>query len=391
MRTIRQALFFQNHGYDVKLFCSSTIHNSDIVHKFDGVYKIETHDGIPMVFVKCPEYGNSIVKRVWAYVVFSINMLRMTDAGKPDIIVHEPKIPFDILCMRLRKKYGARYIVDIEDLWPYEFERLGILKPTSPVLKLFYMAQRYMYSKGEHTVISVEGGRHYITERKWDKEQGGTVDINRVHYVNNGVSMSEFLENASKWEIEDEDLVNPEIFKAIYLGSIRLPNNLDRLLDAAKCIKNEKIKILIFGNGDERERLEQRVRDEEIKNVIFKNTWVDYKYVPYILSHADLNLLNYGPNWSPYGGSMNKMVMAFASGKPIVCNAGMPYSEISGQNLGIDKQFSDAEEYAYAIESFYDMPKEQYDGMCARVREVADKYNSESLNTMFAKYCEIEI
>lgn len=391
MRTIRQAQFFQEHGYDVKLFCSSVIHNSKIVHKFKGLYHEECHDGIPMVFVKCPEYGESFVKRVWAFFVFSINMLRIKGITTPNIIVHESKTPFDILCMRLRRKYNARYIVDIEDLWPYEFEQVGILKPNNPVLKLFYRAQRYIYSQGEHVVISTEGGCDYIKERKWDKEQGGPIDINRVHYVNNGMSMKEFSDNALTWKIEDEDLENPEIFKAVYLGSIRLANNLDRLLDAAKCIKNEKVKILIFGNGDERERLEQRVKDEEIKNVIFKNTWVDLKYVPYILSHADVNLLNYGANWAPYGGSMNKMVMAFASGKPIVCNAGMPYSEISRHNLGIDKQFSDAKEYANAIESFVDMPKGQYNEMCARVREVAKRYDSEYLNTVFAKYCEIEI
>ena len=36
---------------------------------------------------------------------------------------------------------------------------------------------------------------------------------------------------------------------------------------------------------------------------------------------------------------MNKMMMAFASGKPMVCNANMPYSEINRHYLGIDKVF----------------------------------------------------
>lgn len=391
MRTLRQALFFQDHGYDVKVFCSSVVHNSKIVHKFNGLYKEENHDGVPMVFVRCPEYGESFVKRVWSFFMFSWNMQRIEGLDKPDIIIHESKTPFDILCMRLRKKYKARYIVDIEDLWPYEFEQVGIVKPSNPILKLFYKAQRYIYSKGEHTVISVEGGKDYVLERRWDKEHGGPIDINRIHYVNNGISMQEFSNNAESWKIVDEDLENPNIFKVVYLGSIRLANNLDRLIDAAKCVKNDNIKILVFGNGDERDRLEKRVKEERITNVIFKNKWIDLKYVPYVLSCADVNLLNYGANWAPYGGSMNKMVMALASGKPLLCNAGMPYSEINRHDLGIDKQFSTAQDYADAIESFFNMPKDEYNFMCERVREVSKRYDTEYLNRNFAKYCEIDI
>lgn len=391
IRTIRQAQFFQSHGHNVKVFCSSVVHNSAIVHRFAGLYKEEMHDGVPIVFVKCPEYGESFVKRVLAFVVFSVNMLRIKGLKEPDIIVHESKTPFDILIMRLRKKYKARYIVDIEDLWPYEFEQIGIVKPSNPVLKLFYKLQKYIYAKGEHTVISVEGGKDYVLERKWDKEHGGPIDINRIHYVNNGISIQEFADNVRTWRIEDEDLTDKSVFKVIYLGSIRLANNLDKLLDAAKYITDKRVKILIFGNGDERERLEKRVADEHITNIIFKNKWIELKYVPYVLSCADLNLLNYGSNWAPYGGSMNKMIMAFASGKPLLCNADMPYSEITRHNLGIDQKFDSAEAYAAAIESFVNLSQAEYTNMCKRVREVSKRYDSEYLNNNFAKYCEIEV
>lgn len=391
MRTLRQAKFFKDKGYEVKVFCSSVVHNSKIVHNFRGIYKEEIHDDVPLVFVKCPEYGESFVKRVLAFIIFSINMLRINMDSKPDIIVHESKTPFDILCMRLAKKYKARYIVDIEDLWPFEFEQVGIISHNNPILKLCYWAQRYIYSKGEHVVISMEGGRDYIKERKWDKEQGGPIDINRVHYVNNGISMDEFKYNAETYSINDVDLTDDSIFKVIYLGSIRKANNLDQLLNAAKALQAEKkIKILIFGDGPERAGLEARCEKEHINNVVFKNRWIELKYVPYVLSHADLHILNYGRNWAPYGGSMNKMMMAFASGKPMVCNADLPYSEINRHNLGIDKIFNNPEEYAQAIKSIYDMPKNKYEAMCNRVKEVALRYDINYLCERFAEYCEIK-
>ena len=390
MRTLRQAKFFQDKGYEVKVFCSAVVHNSKIVHKFKGICNEEIHDEVPLVFVKCPEYGESFVKRVLSFFLFSINMLRIKMDSKPDIIVHESKTPFDILCMKLAKKYKARYIVDIEDLWPYEFEQVGILSHKNPILKLCYCAQRYIYSKGEHVVISCEGGRDYIKERKWDKDQGGPIDINRIHYVNNGISMDEFKQNAETYSLEDQDLVDENIFKVVYLGSIRQANNLDQLLDAAKELKDEKkIKFFIFGDGPERASLEERCKREQIENVVFKNKWIELKYVPYVLSHADLHILNYGKNWAPYGGSMNKMMMAFASGKPMVCNANMPYSEINRHNLGVDRVFNTPEEYALAIKSIYDMPKDEYVAMCNRVKEVAKRYDINYLCEKFAEYCEM--
>lgn len=391
MRTIRQAQYFQRQGYDVKVFCSAVVHNSKIVHKFEGTYKEEEHDGVPMVFVKCPEYGESSVKRVWAFIVFSLNMFKTKSLPSPNIIIHESKTPFDILIYRLAKKRKARYIVDIEDLWPYELEHFGLISKKNPLLKILYRMERWLYAHSEHTVISSEGGQDYMKERKWDLEQGGPIDLKKIHYVNNGIDLQEFQNNIEQYPLDDADLRDDSYFKVIYLGSIRLANHLDSLLDAAKCLMPyEKIRIFIFGDGTERAQLEKRVTDEKITNVVFKNKWIDLKYVPYVLSKADVNLLNYGHNWAPYGGSMNKMVMAFASGKPLVSNAGMPYSEILRHNLGVDKVFESAEEYAGAIKNICEMPKYEYEAMCDRVREVAKRYDINYLCQKFAEYCEIK-
>ena len=47
-------------------------------------------------------------------------------------------------------------------------------------------------------------------------------------------------------------------------------NNVGLLLDAAKLIDDEKIKFLIWGDGDELSELKQRVESENISNVCFK-------------------------------------------------------------------------------------------------------------------------
>lgn len=87
---------------------------------------------------------------------------------------------------------------------------------------------------------------------------------------------------------------------------------------------------------------------------------------------------------------MNKMFMAFASGKPVVCNAGMGYSIINKYNLGIDKEFVDTEEYSKAILSIYNLEKKDFELMCERARQTSLEFDSYILSERFSKYCEIE-
>ena len=70
--------------------------------------------------------------------------------------------------------------------------------------------------------------------------------VQKVFYINNGVDLNDFEFNKSNYILEDEDLVNNNILKVIYLGSIRLANNIIELIKAAEIIQDKNnIKIII--------------------------------------------------------------------------------------------------------------------------------------------------
>ena len=81
---------------------------------------------------------------------------------------------------------------------------------------------------------------------------GGTIDLNKLHYINNGIDLSEFNVNMQRYKIEDFDLANDKTFNIIYLGSIRLANNLKLLIDSAKILQNNSVQVLIYGDGEDR-------------------------------------------------------------------------------------------------------------------------------------------
>lgn len=393
LRTVKQAQYFQQQGYDVKLVCSANVHNKDINYVDNGWYVEQIHDGIPFVFVKSLKYGNSSIKRILAYILFSLNVNRLCRKIKsPNIIVHTSRIPFDYPIYLLAKRKKARYILDITDLWPMEFEHMGFLSSSSLILKFFYMIEKLLYGKADHVVMSMEGCQQYIKEHKWDLDSGGPIDLNRIHYVNNGIDVNEFQFNANKFKLQDADLDDDSIRKVVYLGSIRLANNLEQLINAAKyLLPYPDIKVLIYGDGPERNVLEERCRAEKINNVIFKEKWIEPHFVPYVLSKASVNILNYAKGWAPYGGSMNKMMQSFAAERPIVCNAGMRFSPIRDNELGIDCAFGNDVEYADAILKMAYLTENEKQELSNRCKRVAKEFHIPNLNKKFQSLCDIPV
>ena len=383
LRTIKFAQYLQTKGYKVTIFASSIMHNMDIdLIEGDEPYIECDYDDLHFVHIKAKNYHNNGVNRIISSFQFHWRMVKFAQKfKKPDVIVQTALIPFGNVISRLAKKTRAKYIVEVLDLWPNSLVELGVAKASNPVIKYLYHLEYKQYQHADELVFSQEGGPDYLSDRKWYKEQGGKLNREHVNYINNGVDLHDFDAFKSEHILEDEDLRNDSIKKVIYIGSIRFANNVGSLIDAAKRLQDlENVKILIYGNGDDRPMLEKRCKDEGISNVVFKQNWIDPKYVPYVLSKSYVNVLNYMPGqFGTYGGSQSKMFQYMASGHPICCNLEMMYCPIQKNIIGIAKVFSDADEYAGAIRRLLTMPKDEYEAMCQRARKTAEAFDYQAL------------
>jgi glycosyltransferase involved in cell wall biosynthesis len=196
------------------------------------------------------------------------------------------------------------------------------------------------------------------------------------------VNIEKFQQDIQQHRLPDQDLEDDNCFKVVYLGSIRLVNNIKQLIDAAYILKTHShIKFLIYGNGSDRDYLEQYCKDKKIDNVLFKEKWIPFQNVPYVLSRSSLNILNYQKDFGIYGVSSGKLFQYLASGKPILCNVKISYCEIEKHNLGIAKNFETPREYANAILELYNLNIDNYNAMCKRVKEIANKYDYKELSS----------
>ncbi|GAA5415786.1 hypothetical protein Pryu01_00818 [Paraliobacillus ryukyuensis] len=341
-------------GYKPVIFCASTNHFSDNHVDTQGdMYSMDSLNNIPFVFVNTPTYKGNGKKRILNMISFYKGLIKTARAyaklnGKPDIIIASSVHPLTLVAgLKVAKKLGVPCICEVRDLWPESIVAYGSLKRNSMIAKLLYQGEKWIYKKTNSIVMTWAGGSQYIADQGWDKQ----VDLNKVKHISNGVIIDSFDKNAEENKINDLDLENKNHKNLVYAGSIRKVNNLGLLLDAAKLVqeKDQQIRFLIYGSGDEKENLENRCKKENINNVIFKGR-VEKKLVPSILTRSYANILhNSSTSLDKYGQSQNKFFEYMAAGRCIIQTYTTGYSILEKYNCGVSAVKQSPEEIAKTI------------------------------------------
>ena len=391
LRTIKFAHYLQKMGYKVTIFGSSVMHNMDLdLIKDVSKYIERQYDDLNFVHIKSCKYKKTAgISRIWSDIQFHYRLVKIAPKmEKPDVVVATTTPLFANPILNYCKKHGIKYITESLDWWPDDFVDFGLVSAKNPVMKYLFWRAKKNYVESDATVISCKGCHQYFVDKKWDKEQGGPVDLAKVYYINNGVDLSDFNAWKGQYIIDDEDLkTNKKL--VIYLGSIRYANNIIQLIKAVECLKNRKDTLfLLYGDGEDREPLIKYCEEHQLTNVKFKDKWIAPKYVPYVLSQSYLNILNYTAHFGKYGISSSKMFQYMAAGKPIVCNVNIIYSDIVANNIGVCHDMKDEQDYADAIESILDLPETVYNAMCERAREAVKEYNYPYLTKQMADVIE---
>ena len=348
IRTQMFARYLQQQGIDCTIFAASTIHNTDInLIQGKEPYVERTYDDLKFVHVRCSNYSKTNLRRILNMEQFAYRFERIAEKfTPPDVVVS------DTYCVSYRpiynycRRHKIPFVVDVRDLWPQSIIEYLHFSEKNPMIRVLYHMERNMYKVADRIIFCMDGGYDYIKDRKLDKQ----IPEEKVCFIHNGIELDAFLMNSQQFTVEDQDLDNPNIFKVVYVGSIRRVNNLGIILDVAKKIKNDKVRFLIWGSGDELEALQARVINEKIDNVIFKG-FVEKKYIAYITQRADLNLNHNNPSEIfRYGISFNKLFDYLASGKASLTTFRCKYNPAVYEGAGVDVDPPTPEEIAKTID-----------------------------------------
>lgn len=383
------AKYLVSNGYDVRVFFADREWEADSLQVIpDGKsFENKIYEGLKYTHIRTIPYKGNGVKRGLSILKFALDILRLrNEFEKPDVILLNMHAPFDYPIVWCAKFLKAKLITEAWDLWPDGFVRFGLMKANSPIVKFFYYVEKLMYQNADAIVFTFEGGIDYLKSRKWTTDKGGKIDSSKVFYINNGVNLELFEEYRRKYPVRDKDLLRDDIVKVLYLGSVRLVNNVKTLIDAAEILKDkDKVKFIIIGDGQDRPFLEEYCRKKQLSNVLFKEKHIPFCEVADVVSHASINIMNYQNNFGLYGVSSGKMFQYFAAGQPICCNIKLNYCEITKNNIGIAEDLNTPQEYANAIIKLVNLSEEEKIEMKKRIQCVARKYDYSYLSSQLKK------
>lgn len=372
-RYLEFAKYFMAAGHEVL-----TIYANYKSDETTPLFQRKTVDGLDFVEVRAPHFVGNGVKRMLSIRKFAqIVRKGYKQFERPDVILQNIHPPFDYPIVKLAKKLKCKYIAEAWDLWPEDFVTFGLVKASNPAMKVAYAIEKRYYYAADEIVFTFLGAFDYLKRQGWMKEQGGKIDPAHLHYINNGIDLAQFNLDRETHPRADADMNDNNLYRIVYLGSINLANNVKTLIEAAALLKdNPKYRFFIYGDGAYRSALEQYVVDEHISNVIFKERHISFAECAWVVSRATVGIMNYEKGFGRWGVSSGKMFQYLAAGRPIVCNIDIAYDNLIEDNhLGVAHNLETPQEFASAVRSIAELPQEEYEAMCKRVREVAQRFD----------------
>lgn len=193
--------------------------------------------------------------------------------------------------------------------------------------------------------------------------------------INNGLDIAEQNRQRNENILEDDDLID-ESFKVIYAGSIRPANSIDTIVKALELLRqHDDIKMLVYGDGDSKEKIKEYCDKNGLDHVVFKNR-VHSKHIPYICSKASVNIISVKETRiSKYGVSWNKLFDYMNAGKPILSTVKPNYDLLERYQCGMSLSEQTPQAIADAILQIYNMPKEKYNKMCENAKNAAKDFD----------------
>lgn len=384
--------YLQRHGYDVKIFAGSALHNTTVNFITDNTpSKPQMVDGVPFVFIKTRSYS-SRKGEVLSFIDYYLNLMReYKKYGKADVII--AAMPQPLACLAgviIAKRMRVPYITSIVDLWPLSIVEYADFSERNPIIVAMYLFEKWVYMKSSELVFTWEGAYDYIRDKHWDHK----IPKSKFHYINIGINLKTFHENLENWKLEDPDL-DGDRFTVMYCGSVREANDIGTVVEAAGILCQEgygdRIRFVIYGDGPDREVLEKKCEDEGISNVRFKGS-VEKKYIPYVLSKSDLNILNLKKAATQkYGNSSNKLFEYLAAGNPVIANIDEgKYPIISKYRCGKVVEAGSPKAYAEGIKFFFELPNREMEKYRQAALSAALDFDTENLNKMWEQIIELK-
>jgi glycosyltransferase involved in cell wall biosynthesis len=275
----------------------------------------ESVDGIDVIWLRIPyEQRFSKWGRLLSYGAYmAAASTAAVGLRRPDV-VYASSTPLTsgipgAFASRLR---NVPFVFELQDLWPTAPAALGYL--TSRVeLAVAEGLEKALYANSDRIVVCSEAVVSALGRRGIPRE--------KLILIPNFSDTDLFRPDERDEEFRAAKGLDGK-FLALYAGAMGASNGVYQLADAAAVLKqrgDDRVQIVLVGDGNERPALERRVEKEGLDNILVLPPQ-PREAMPKLVGACDVTLTVFAPHPVLALNSPNKFFDSLAAAKPVIVN-----------------------------------------------------------------------
>ncbi len=262
--------------------------------------------------VYMPQKGSRVWARLVDYALFQTltTVAALLKARRQDVVlVVSPPITLGVSGLLLARLAGARFVYNVQELWPDAPVRMGMIRRPA-VVRAIRALERYVYRHAAAVTTIARAFEQRLRSRG--------VAASRIRVIPNFVDVDRLRPQPKDNAFAREhDLAAS--FVALYAGNIGLTQGLEVLVDAGIRLRDSNVTIVIVGAGVRLTDLRRRVEASAVGNVRLL-PFQPAERVPDIYATADVCLVPLKKGFA-YDTAPSKVYSAMAAGRAVIACA----------------------------------------------------------------------
>lgn len=224
------------------------------------------------------------------------------------VLVSSPPLPLAVVGAKYHRRFGAPFVLNVQDLYPQTAVDLGLLKNHFAIM-LAEQMERRTYARAAKIVVHSPGNKEFLVKQRGVQEEKVQVIFN---WVNTDIISPRPFQNSFRME---HGLTGK--FVVSYAGIMGYAQDLTSVLQCAALMRGEKgVIFLLCGEGVFEPRWRQMAREQNLENVLFLPMQQRDQYLD-LLAASDVCLV-------PLSADLRtpvvpgKLQSIMASGRPVI-------------------------------------------------------------------------
>ena len=351
-------------GHQVTIVAASYAHPRSVQPEIESAISEQWIDGIRYLWVKTNPYSaESYLGRVKNITQFVANTwFKSFPISSADLVICSSHHPFAIFpAQRLARKFNARLVFEVRDLWPLSLIELGGISTKNPFIWLMQKAEDYAYRHSDHVVSVLSGAKDYMVKHGMEPRS--------YSYIPNGYATSEHTETCLPEKIQTllKKFKSEGQFMLGYAGGINNGNALAPLVEGLAKIQSREVVLLLLGDGPKLNQLRELAKELKIDDKVLFLGNINKSAVQAFLKQMDAVYVGFQKRaFYRFGVSPTKLNDYMYSAKPVIYAIDAPDDPVAESGCGISCEAENAEEIAKAIERLTQMTADERAAMGQR-------------------------